>query len=47
VPSAEIGISGGFGGFHLADDLLAKAWSLIPGMMPRLLSAPQATTTWS
>jgi hypothetical protein len=24
MPSAEIGISGGFGGFHLADDLLAK-----------------------
>jgi hypothetical protein len=24
MPSAEIGISGGFGGFHVADDLLAK-----------------------
>ena len=24
MPSAEIGIRGGFGGFHLADDLLAK-----------------------
>src|SRR5258708_27695984 len=24
MPSAEIGISGGFGGFHLADDLLAE-----------------------
>jgi hypothetical protein len=28
MPSAENGIGGGFGGFHLADDLLAKGDSV-------------------
>jgi hypothetical protein len=57
MPASALGIAGGLGLFHLTDNVLAqvyriarmtlkaKAFSVIPGMMLKLLSAPQAITT--
>jgi len=58
VPAAALWIQRGLGLFHLTHDVLAKINRIAhdferervldhSGIIPKLLSAPQATTTWS